>query len=282
MAAAALDDAAFGRGAQARRKRFGRRPGLGRRLEAEAAGRRVGGHQAPAPAIGRAFELVDRQGVEELVGDDQRRAGGNPGDVAVPSDWRFGRHAGQRRALFAAQRRARFHQMNVDRGAEFGRGLAGGAQRVGHQRAAAGAELDQPQRRRRPHGLPDHGAPQADELAEDLADFRRGDEIALGAQRVAAHVVAVLGMAQRLGHEAGQRDRPLGGDDAAQMTVERAHTRPRPAPQAVVRRRAQTITPIPNSTSGSDRSCPMVAPAKRNPRWASGWRNSSTNMRATP
>ena len=63
------------------------------------------------------------------------------------------------------------------------RHAARGAQGIGHQGAAAGAELDQQHRIGRAEPLPIIGAPQADQLAEDLADLGRGDEIAARRRR---------------------------------------------------------------------------------------------------
>ena len=54
-------------------------------------------------------------------------------------------------------------------------------------------------------------AQSADQLAEHLADLRRGDEVAAAAERLAAHVVAELGVAEAGGHVVGDGDRPVGG-----------------------------------------------------------------------
>ena len=59
-------------------------------------------------------------------------------------------------------------QMDGER-VEKPRHTLGRAQRIAHQRAAAGPQLDQPQRRGLPHALPDDRAPQPDQLAEHLA-----------------------------------------------------------------------------------------------------------------
>ena len=62
------------------------------------------------------------------------------------------------------------------------------------ERAASGAEFHQPNRVRRTHRPPDLDAPRADQLAEHLADLRRGGEVAGGAERIAGRVVAVFRM----------------------------------------------------------------------------------------
>ena len=71
------------------------------------------------------------------------------------------------------------------------RDARGDAKDVGHQRAAAGAELDQPDGRGRAGSAPRLDQPGADDLAEHLADLRRGGEIAGRAEGIARHVVAV-------------------------------------------------------------------------------------------
>src|ERR1700674_317552 len=83
--------------------------------------------------------------------------------------------------LAFAQMGAGLDQMNPDRRAEGG-AYARRAQGVGHQRAAARTEFDHLARRGVAHGMPDLDAPQADHLAEHLAHFRRGEEIARGAE----------------------------------------------------------------------------------------------------
>ena len=91
----------------------------------------------------------------------------------------------------------------------------GGAQGIRHQGAAAGAKLDQQDRVGRALIAPDLGAPQADQFAEHLADFGRGDEVAARAERIAVHVVAMARVGQGFGHEVGDGDRPKAGDARA-------------------------------------------------------------------
>ena len=64
---------------------------------------------------------------------------------------------------------------------------------------------------RPPGAQPEVGEPDADQLAEHLADLGRGGEVALGAERIAGRVI----MRVRLGHVVGDRDRALGGDHGA-------------------------------------------------------------------
>ena len=88
------------------------------------------------------------------------------------------------------------------------------AQRIEHHGAAAGTELDQAHVLRRAHQPPGRGRPQADQLAEHLADLGRGDEVAVGAERIAGDVVAVLRMGEAQRHVLRDRHR-AGGRDAA-------------------------------------------------------------------
>ena len=48
--------------------------------------------------------------------------------------------------------------------------------------------------------------PHGQHLTKELADFRRGGEVAFDAKRLACHVIAVLRMAQALGHKQADRD----------------------------------------------------------------------------
>ncbi len=101
---------------------------------------------------------------------------------------------------------------------------ARGAQCIGHQRAAAGPQLDEAHRLRPAHRQPALGEPGAQKLAEHLGDFRRRREVAGGAHRQGGAVVAEAGMAERLGHEVGDRDR-AGERDAScdQLAELRGH-----------------------------------------------------------
>ena len=97
--------------------------------------------------------------------------------------------------------RAGLDQRDVDRGAEIGDD-ARRAQGVAHQRAAAGAEFDQPHRVRAPHRQPGLRRPEAEQFAEHLRDFRRRGEIARGAEGIAVHVIAVFVIGEREFHVA--------------------------------------------------------------------------------
>src|SRR5207248_11499599 len=118
------------------------------------------------------------------------------------------------------------------------------------------------------------------ELAEHLAHFWRGDEIARRAERIARDVIAVLRMAQAKLHIAVDRDRPIDSDDAADLGFERRHCAAGAAFRGG-RRNAIQMSAIPNTNSGSDSTIPMVKPPHRKPSWASGSRNSSANQRAS-
>lgn len=83
-----------------------------------------------------------------------------------------------------AQHRIDLDQMDAERVIER-RQHAQCAQRVGHHGAAAGAEFDQMHVLRRAHVAPYGRGPEPEQFAEHLADFRRGGEVALAAERIA-------------------------------------------------------------------------------------------------
>ena len=114
------------------------------------------------------------------------------------------------------------------------------AKEIGHQRAPPGTELGEDEFARRAHRLPDHHGPHADQLAEHLAHLRRGDEIAVAAERLAAHVVAIEGVGEAGLHVGGERHRPVGADAGDQLLAERRH-----ASLASGRRDALTIRKTP-------------------------------------
>ena len=150
--------------------------------------------------------------------------------------------------------------MQPERGPEGGGHIARGAQRIGHQRAAAGAAFHQQHGIGAAHPVPDHGGPGAQHLPEGLADLGRRGEVAAPAEGGGG--ACVIGR-DRAGHEA----------------VEAFHSAAR---HAVAARFDRVIRNSPTAIIGSDSNCPMVAPAKRKPRCASGWRKNSPMKRATP
>ena len=159
------------------------------------------------------YPLRDGERIEELVGDDDRwtRAGC---EAAAPAH----RHllVLQGCALDRLEHGVALDQLYAQCGAKR-RHEARRAQHVEHQCAASGAKLDEPQRRRRPHLLPDDGAPQPDDLAEHLADLGRGNEIAAAADGRPASVVAMLGILQARLHVVGDADRSIARDARRQL-----------------------------------------------------------------
>src|ERR1700736_6350478 len=131
------------------------------------------------------------------------------------------------------------------------------------------------------HGAPDRDAPQANQFTKDLADLRRGDEIAALSQRHFGGVIAMHRMRQCEGHVGLEAHRPVLGDRLADEIFERVHAglfMPRPAG----RRQARTIKTMPAAIKGSDKSMPMVAPPNRKPSCGSGSRKNSHANRAIP
>ena len=228
-------------------------------------------HHPLRPAAGCTDELPDRQRVEELVGHHQQRAVRQLFDTRHPCRSRLAEAS----FLFRAKHRARLDQTNAQGAAKL-RHNAGGAEQVAHQHAAAGPQLCQDYRIRPADPLPQLGAPQPDQLAENLADLGRGREIALRSDRAAPRVVPAFGIVQRHCHVGGNRQRALQAnppDDLAgdSLAHDRAGTGAR-SPQAMIR--------MPAISSGIDNSWPIVVPKIRKPNCGSGCRNSSPDIRA--
>ena len=133
-------------------------------------------------------------------------------------------------------------------------------QRVGHQRAAPGPKLGEHEFLRRAHRLPGGDRPEADQLAEDLADLGRGDEIAAPSERLARRVIAVGRIAEACRHVFGDRHRPAGVDTRREPLGEPRHS---PATAAGFRRDAQIMTAMPAKIIGIDSSMPIVSPPER-------------------
>src|SRR5215208_1510431 len=118
------------------------------------------------------------------------------------------------------------------------------------------------------------GRPQPEKLREDLADLRRGREVAGAAQRIPRDVVAELGVAEGERHVAGDADRALLGDQTPDQPSER-----RLAQAGNSARRAFHTSTIPTTTSGIESAIPVVIGPTTCP---SGSRNSSARLRASP
>jgi hypothetical protein len=91
-------------------------------------------------------------------------------------------------------------------------GGAHGAERVCGQGAAPRPELEINSVRRRPRPRPQIGEPEADQLAEHLADFGRRREVSRRAQRIAGSVIVGIGET----HILRDRDRPARLDQIRQ------------------------------------------------------------------
>ena len=99
--------------------------------------------------------------------------------------------------------------------------------------------------------------PDADQLAEHLADLRRGDEVAGCAERLARRVVAVVGIEQADRHVVGDRQRAV-----RPRSARRSLPQPRQAVQALAVAAAGlavAIAQMPTSTIGADSTMPMVS-----------------------
>ena len=154
-----------------------------------------------------ANELADRQGVKELVGDDEGRTRRHFLQRCRPAD---GLREGLKcLALLTCKRRACLDQMYLHRFVET-RHDAGGAQGITHQRAPTRPVLDQGERRGATHAHPGVGAPQPDQLSEDLADFRGSREVPRGPENRPLCVVSVIGVQQTARHVVADAHRTLG------------------------------------------------------------------------
>ena len=176
--------------------------------------------------------LADRQGIEKFIGDQQQRAIGRdrrealmPFGVRVPLP------------LKVAQHRTGFDEMHL--GLE--PGLGHHAQRIGGERPAPRPKLDVDGIVRPARAVPAIGQRRADHLAEHLADFGRGGEIAGGAQRIAGRVIMRVGLA----HEDVDADRPGGANQLAQ-------------PLGETRRQATLSVPAIGSTRCRRRSAVII------------------------
>ena len=122
------------------------------------------------------------------------------------------------RLLLQPKRRARLDQIELQGLQKVGP-QACGAQQVAHQNAASGAKLDQMDRVGSAHRLPRRHDPDADQFAEHLRDFRRGDEIPLRSKTRPRGVIAGRRIMQAIGHELGRGDRPLFGDQGLEARL---------------------------------------------------------------
>ena len=169
--------------------------------EAERLGRGRKRDGAFLPGAVHSLELPDRQRVEELVGNDQRRARGHGLEPLVPRRAGVGEPGG----LLLAQALARLDEVQVDGGTKV-RHDPHGAQRIGQESAATRAKLHEVHPLWLAHGLPHRRAPEADQLAEHLAHLGRGDEVPAGADGPPAPVIAVGGMVEAKLHVGGDAD----------------------------------------------------------------------------
>jgi hypothetical protein len=207
-------------------------------------------HMPLEPGLAAPDELPDRQRVEEFICQQQHRPVRHLRQPVVPAGHRIPQHPRLRRA----QAGGGLHQMHPQRPPERDGHFAHRAQRVRHQRAAARPAFHQQHRVRPAHLLPGDRGPQPEHLAEGLGDLGCRGEVPGPAE--GRRLPRVVGR-DRPGHVPVQAFRHAGA-------------------------RALAISQPPTRIIGSDSNCPMVAPANRKPRCASGWRKNSPTRRATP
>ena len=182
---------------------------------------------------------------------------------------------GNHHALRRAQHRRGFDKMHL-RGKAKARGHL---QAIARQCAAPGAQLHIEHRFGLTAAHPDVGQPHADHLAEHLADLRRGDEVSGTAQRIAARVIAGIGLA----HILREGDRPGGGDQAAEAIGKGGRLHASPAAKGG-RISARTTSASPIRIIGMVSHWPIDMPVRRanSCNCASGSRKNSTVKRAKP
>src|SRR5882672_2001551 len=108
-------------------------------------------------------------------------------------------------------------------------------------------------------------SPQADQLAEHLADLRRGGEITRGTERIACRVISVPGMREAKSHVLHHGHRPGDLDAPPNFGLEREDAVGHHVRRAGSRRKATAINAMPASINGNDSSVPMVSPPQRKP-----------------
>ena len=167
----------------------------------------------PAPTL--VHQLMYGQGIEELVGDQ---------DQGRPAPWRILVPAGlwPVSALACASRRVGLVSTKWTSTAW----RRAGTTFEGAQRSAISVPRPGPSSisligSGAAQASPAIGAPQAQDLAEHLADLGRGGEVAGGPQRIARPVIAVAGMAEGERHVAAHADRPVLTDQGLDLTGER-------------------------------------------------------------
>ncbi len=214
--------------------------------------------------------MADGQGVEEFIGNQkQRPVGKTVVELALPGNVRAA--AAQLLGLHLLQYRAGLDHHHVQVGNEF-RFDRRGAQHVRHQSAASRPQFHKAGILGTALVGPGLQHPKPQHLAEHLADFRRGDEIATSPERIAGGVIAFLGIEQRQGHELRHRHRALGLDQGGDARVQ-TH-----AARGFFFTAVQNKAAAP-SQIGMDRAMPMVMGPMN---WVSGSRKNSQMKRKVP
>ena len=177
----------------------------------------LGAHHALVPVASEPNKLMDRKRIEKFIGDQkERRIVGHLAQILSP--YRLDAREGFR--LNVTQNGTGLYQHNLSRGTEIGPDL-GRAQQIRHQRAASRAQLHQMKSAGPAAVLPRLHKKQPDQFAEDLAHFRRGDEIA--PQRIAPHVIAAFRIGEGDRHIVRDADRSLRADETKEFFLRCVH-----------------------------------------------------------
>ncbi len=213
-------------------------------------------HPALRPAVRRAPELPDRQRIQELVRQQQQRAGRQRLDPIVPNGPR------QALGLHRAQPRRGLDQMQPQRAGKIRDSLRG-------SRAARRPSACRAQGRLRP-GSRRSGAPidcqttAAHRPSSSPNTWLISGEVVKSANGSRVRVVRRVGA----------------GEEGVEPLQGQADTVSAAGVAQAGRRCARTTSTSPAISMGSDSSWPIVAPANRKPRNASGSRKNSLTMRA--
>ena len=186
-------------------------------------------HPHVGPAIGGALDEVDREVVEQLVGQHRGRAVGpdfgRGGQIGSALDGRQGP---------VVQGPLGGGSLHEDVPQRSGAGGPGGEDRTG-PRAGAGTHLDD----RQPLRLAERPPPRVEgaghDDAEERADLGAGEEVAAAPGPAARGVEAGVGLVEGEVHDLGERQRPPLGDG-------RPHRRLDPADGVIIHRRRPGAT----------------------------------------
>ncbi len=187
---------------------------IGDGLVEKSEGIAIDGDVALAPGGAVPADEVNGESVEEFVRKMDAAEGWHRGDGRVPRD--FAGEVLELRGLPLLQDREGLDDAVVERGEEVGMVCARGGKDVVRKFATVRALLHDLEVAGAPERFPHLGELPGKEAPEERADADAGEVIATAAEpRATGAVVAVLGMVERVLHEAGERERAAEADFGA-------------------------------------------------------------------